>query len=73
MKRTGTIWILYAVIVLTVFFCSSCASSKPKYVASKKEVKAPMQPLKQRTIVGMHLWGLIMTGWIYHFTNKESN
>lgn len=71
MKRSATIWLLYALVILTVFFCSSCAGSKPKYKASEKVV-AVRENKRQENFMTFHLWILIMTGFIYHVTNEDS-
>lgn len=66
------IWILYVALLLTVFFSTSC-SPRPKYTASKEPVKTEVKKSRQATIVGIHIWCLILSGLVFHITNKDSN
>lgn len=71
MKRQWIIWIIYAAGILFAFSLSSCAASKPRYVAQTGEVRTRTNE-KQRTIMVFHLATLAMMGWIYHAFNEPS-
>lgn len=73
MKRTLIIWIIYVAGILAAFFLSSCAGTKPKYVASKAPVNTQASKGKGQTVFMVHFVALVWVGVIYHFTNEESN
>lgn len=72
MKRMTIIWIIYILGILIAFFCPSCASQKPYTVKKQEPVRTEARKGKEMTLVNIHLMGLFMAGWIYHFMNEDS-
>lgn len=57
--------------LIIILILSSCSTSRPKYVATTAEVKAPMENKKRQANIHLHLTGLIMTAFILHHLKDE--
>lgn len=57
---------------LILLILSSCSSVKPKYTPSPEPARVMEQPKKEKQIVAMHVWILIMTGFCFHVLGEDS-